>query len=88
MGRPKTSQLVIDIISLLVDHQDMKGIEKYGVSIDEVKHDEYDWNVMALEEMVDGMKYCVKEIQSLREENTHLRNTIRVMRSLQDFTGQ
>jgi hypothetical protein len=30
MDRPKTSQLVIDIISLLVDHQDMKGFEKYG----------------------------------------------------------
>jgi regulator of replication initiation timing len=37
----------------------------------------YDWNVMALEEMVDGMKYMMKENEKLRKNNQWLEKKLR-----------
>lgn len=74
--RPMTSQKVIDIVANLVDAQDEKGIKKYGVTIDDAKDEQYDWNVMALEELVDGMKYEIKENQRLREEIKKLKSEV------------
>jgi hypothetical protein len=70
--RPNVSQQVIDIISDLVDAQDVKGWEKYGVTIDDAKDEAYDWNLMALEETVDGLKYLVKQNTQLQRMNKQL----------------
>lgn len=67
--RPKTTQIIIDIL----DKQNEKGLKKYGESIDEASHKEYDWNRMALEEAVDLMQYLVKENARLQAENAGLK---------------
>jgi hypothetical protein len=72
--RPKISEMVIGVISTLVDSQDVKGYEKYAKTIDEAKDNMWDWNQMALEETVDGMKYLMKENVRLREIVTILKN--------------
>lgn len=76
MIRPKISQEAIDIFSYVVDKQDRKGFAKYNETIDDAHDEEYDWSEMLLEEMVDGMKYAVKEIVRLRKELQELRQTI------------
>ncbi|EJL40774.1 hypothetical protein PMI08_04241 [Brevibacillus sp. CF112] len=63
--RPKVSQQVIDLFTRVVDAQDDKGYDKYGKTIDAA--DGYDWNAMALEEAVDGLKYLTKENNRLRD---------------------
>ena len=66
MNRPEVTQKVIDTLAKILDAQDHKGLEKYGESIDAAKHEEYDWNLMALEEAADLTKYLIKENQKLR----------------------
>lgn len=76
-SHPKTSQEVLDIITRLVDDQDAKDVAKYGHSLDnELGETKYDWQLMALEEMADGMKYLLMETKKLREENLYLENEI------------
>lgn len=67
--RPKTTQIIIDIL----DKQNEKGLKKYGESIDEASNEDYDWNRMALEEAVDLIQYLVKENTKLQAENNGLR---------------
>lgn len=67
--RPKTTQIIIDIL----DKQNEKGIKKYGTTIDEASNENYDWNRMALEEAVDLIQYLVKENTKLQAENAGLR---------------
>ncbi|MRX70867.1 hypothetical protein GJU40_01630 [Bacillus lacus] len=73
MKRPKVSQTVIDEFSRIVDLQDQKGFEKYGVSIDDAQDENYSWELMALEETADLQKYLVKRIQQLTKQNRELR---------------
>lgn len=70
MERPQITQRVLDIIADLLDAQDEKGIAKYGKTIDDAE--DYDWNVMAMEEMADGLKYLVKRIVQLERVNKQL----------------
>lgn len=74
--RPQISQTVIDTFSRLVDNQDVKGIAKYGETIDEASDSQYDWLMMALEESVDLTKYLTKEIVKLRKEKHKLESLI------------
>lgn len=74
MNRPEVSQIVIDHFANIVDSQDKKGIEKYGTTIDDAKNEDYDWNLMALEESIDLNKYLVKKIQELLD-NTEILET-------------
>ena len=72
MSRPKTSQIVIDEFSKIVDSQDGKGFEKYQTTIDEAKDEDYDWKLMALEEAADLQKYLVKRIEELEKQKNKL----------------
>jgi hypothetical protein len=63
VNRPKTSQMVIDEFARIIDSQDAKGIEKYGVTIDDATG--YNWSLMALEEAADLQKYLIKRIAEL-----------------------
>lgn len=64
--RPKTTQTVIDEFTKVLDAQDDKGMVKYGVSIDDAEDNNYDWPLMAMEELADFSKYQVKEIKRLQ----------------------
>jgi hypothetical protein len=72
MERPKISQIVIDEFSKVIDSQDNKGMEKYGVSIDDAEDASYNWPMMAMEELADFSKYQVKEILKLQKNNAVL----------------
>jgi len=83
MNRPKTSQIVIDEFSKIIDSQDHKGFNKYHRTIDEAKDKDYDWKLMALEETADLQKYLVKRIQELEKEVERLRHIEQAYQSLE-----
>lgn len=66
--RPKTSQMVIDEFARIIDSQDHKGLEKYGKSIDDANNQDYNWELMVLEETADLQKYLVRRILELKKE--------------------
>jgi hypothetical protein len=68
MQRPMTSQIVIDHFISIIDSQDKKGFEKYGKSIDEALNQDYNWELMALEETADLQKYLVRRIMEITGE--------------------
>ena len=70
---PETSKNVVRLIVEKLAHQNSKGLEKYGKSVDEVGDDEYDWQEMAMEELLDGIQYVIIENGRLRRENETLR---------------
>lgn len=57
---PKTYQKAIVRMVNTMHSQYEKGIKKYGVNMDEVKQDDYNWNDMAMEEMADMLVYIEK----------------------------
>lgn len=67
---------IMKIIARSLTSQWKKGFEKYGHTIEDCPEDEYDWNVMALEEMADGLTYMAKENLKLRRivKSLHLEN--------------
>jgi hypothetical protein len=80
--RPVISQMVINEFSKVVDSQDEKGIEKYNRTIDDAKDEDYDWNIMALEESVDLNKYAVRRILQLMKEVNKLKDEVEFLRNL------
>lgn len=68
MQRPMTSQIVIDEFTRIIDSQDIKGFKKYGKSIDEAADENYNWELMALEETADLQKYLVRQIVYLKKQ--------------------
>jgi hypothetical protein len=72
MKRTKITDIVLGVIANLMDSQDVKGFKKYGKTLDVVPLDAYDWDLMAMEEMVDGLKYLMMENIRLKEENKQL----------------
>ena len=70
---PETSKNVVRLIVEKLVYQNSKGLEKYGENIDEVGDVEYDWQDMAMEELIDGIQYVLKENGKLRRENETLR---------------
>ena len=61
------------IILDLIDQQEAKGLRTYGVTLDEAKDENYNWNVMALEELIDALSYQIKANMALKRENDHLK---------------
>ena len=55
----------VDINQLIttIHNQQLKGLSKYGVSIEDCHIDKHDWNIMKLEEVADGIVYSLKELQ-------------------------
>ncbi|CEG23150.1 hypothetical protein BN1080_02094 [Planococcus massiliensis] len=65
-------QAVLETIEQRLTEQTDKGSAKYGQSLDEVPVHAYDWNLMAAEEMIDGLQYQQMEIKKLRRLNSIL----------------
>jgi hypothetical protein len=77
MQRPLTSQIVIDEFSKIIDSQDKKGFDKYGVTIDHAENKNYNWELMALEETADLQKYLVRRILEVTGELVKAKAEIR-----------
>lgn len=58
---------ILEVISDNIDSQTRKGIKKYGQSIDDVSYTDYDWQVMLIEELIDGIQYVVKDNKRLHD---------------------
>lgn len=56
---PEIAKLILERIENQLVRQCSKGEEKYGETIDEASG--YDWNQMAMEELVDCVQYLMKE---------------------------
>jgi hypothetical protein len=69
----QTSKVIVGIIVDQLEKGDIKGLEEYGVSIDEADDIIYNWQLEAMAEMADGMKYQQKEIAKLKAENIRLK---------------
>jgi FtsZ-binding cell division protein ZapB len=69
----ETSKKIVEIIIDHLEKGDQNGIKEYGVSIDDVEDVKYNWNLEAMEEMADALKYQQKEIEFLKQRNKDLR---------------
>lgn len=78
MNKTLITQMVLNVMENLLTSQDIKGKDKYGRTLDTVPLEEYDWNLMAIEEMADGLKY-------LMMENVRLRDEVERLQKLNDF---
>ena len=56
------------VINRVLDKQNEKGMETYGQTLDDCPDESYDWNVMAIEELVDGIQYLAKENLRLEKQ--------------------
>ncbi|UOQ93394.1 hypothetical protein MUO14_23995 [Halobacillus shinanisalinarum] len=61
-------------INVLLDEQEAKGIETYGQSLEDCPENDYDWNRMTMEELIDALQYQVKE-------NIRLQNSIKIIKT-------
>ena len=59
---------VRNVIDRVLDKQNAKGMATYGQTLDDCPDESYDWNVMAIEELVDGMQYLAKENLRLKKQ--------------------
>ena len=59
---------VRDVIDRVLDKQNAKGMETYGQTLDDCPDEAYDWKMMAIEELVDGIQYLAKENQRLERK--------------------
>lgn len=62
------------VIDRVLDKQNEKGMATYGQTLDDCPDDSYDWKMMAIEELADGIQYLAKENQML-EKKLHAEKT-------------
>lgn len=67
---------VLDTVETMINKQNKKGMETYGQSLDDCPVDDYDWQVMISEELIDALQYQQKEISRLNDENKKLRELL------------
>jgi histidinol dehydrogenase len=67
--RTLITKMVLHVVAEVSDKQDQKGVREYGQSLDQVPLNSYEWNMMALEEVVDALKYQIMENARLKERN-------------------
>ena len=57
-----------DVINQVLDRQNQKGMSTYGRTLDDCPDGDYDWNEMAVEELVDALQYLAKKNIILRKK--------------------
>ena len=58
-----------DVINQVLDRQNQKGMSTYGRTLDDCPDGDYDWNEMAVEELVDALQYLAKKNIILRKKH-------------------
>ena len=59
---------VRNVIDRVLDKQNAKGMATYGQTLDDCPDESYDWKMMAIEELADGIQYLAKENQMLEKQ--------------------
>jgi len=57
-----------DRINKLLDQQNAKGLAEYGISLDDVDVNSYDWKNEMIMELIDALQYQTKEVIRLEKE--------------------
>lgn len=76
-----TNQVIKEFAKICIA-QDEKGHKRYGKLLDDTNDDDYNWQLMALEESADLIKYMVRENMKLKKENERLKKIISEMELL------
>lgn len=63
---------IVRIISERLGERNDKGFETYKETLDDVPFENYDWNMMAMEELLDFAQYMMKENERLQRRNMEL----------------
>jgi NTP pyrophosphatase (non-canonical NTP hydrolase) len=71
--KTQISEAIVHIISERLGERNDKGFETYKETLDDVPFENYDWNQMLIEELLDGMQYQQKENQRLKQELKELK---------------
>lgn len=73
---------LLQSISEGIDIQNAKGLKNYNQTLDECPIEDYEWNIMMIEELIDANQYAIKqiikleaELKCMKEENLILRQT-------------
>lgn len=66
--RTQISQQIVRLISDRLENRNIKGYETYGETLDDVPFENYDWNTMINEELLDALQYAIKENTRLKYE--------------------
>lgn len=59
----------------LLDRQSDKGVQTYGHYLDDAPDENFDWRLMAMEELIDLAQYQQKEIMRLEKALLELRDS-------------
>lgn len=73
VGHLQDTRYTHDLAQKVHDSQQAFGLNKYGITLDQVPDDKYDWQLMALEESVDMNQYLTREMRKLKEQLDHWR---------------
>lgn len=63
-----TKELVLERIAQQIDEQTAKGAVKYNKPLEACGLDDYDWQAMQIEELIDGSRYQHMENERLQME--------------------
>lgn len=71
--KTQIGEILVGLISTLVDERNAKGFDTYKETLDDVPFENYNWNQMMIEELLDGLQYAIKKNleleQRLKEQN-------------------
>ncbi|MBZ5203217.1 hypothetical protein HU147_18600 [Planomicrobium chinense] len=62
-------EAVLTTIEQHINEQNAKGLKNYGQTLDECPVEDYNWQNMIIEELIDALQYQQKEIKRIREES-------------------
>lgn len=60
-------QAVLSTIEEHIDKQNAKGMANYGQTLDDCPVEDYNWQNMIIEELIDALQYQQKEIGRLQQ---------------------
>jgi NTP pyrophosphatase (non-canonical NTP hydrolase) len=66
--RTQISQQIVRVIADRLENRNIKGYETYKETLDDVPMENYDWNMMINEELLDALQYSMKENMKLKQE--------------------
>ena len=56
---------ILDLIGSQLDKQNAKGLATYNKRLEDCNDDDYNWQMMAQEELIDALQYQQMEIRRL-----------------------
>jgi len=61
---------ILETVERVIDKQNSKGLKTYGQTLDDCPINDYDWQHMIIEELIDALQYQQKEIDKIKMNRT------------------